>query len=194
MTRSGSPKAKGAQSKSVKHAASLAKIRDDAELTFTLATPADASAILKIRADVSRALTAQYGRGHWSHEPTERGVLADFRQSKLLIAWRGTEAVGTLRLSTRKPWAIDRSYFTDCKRAIYLTSMAVDPDSQRSGIGRRCVEEAVRIVREWPGDALRLDAYDAEAGAGEFYAKCGFREVGRKVYRSDPLIYYELLV
>ena len=71
--------------------------------------------------------------------------------------------------------------------------MAVRPDLQHKGVGRLCVDEALRIVREWPADALLLDAYDADAGAGEFYAKCGFREVGRTSYRSVPLIYYELL-
>ena len=43
-------------------------------------------------------------------------------------------------------------------------------------------------------DAIRLDAYDAAAGAGDFYAKNGFREVGRTKYRNAPLIYYELLL
>lgn len=161
---------------------------------FTLATPADAPMVVALRIAASRALTGQHGRGHWSLEPTERGIVADLKQSKVLIAWRGDDAVGTFRLSTRKPWAIDRSYFTECKRPIYLTSMAVRPDLQHKGVGRKCVDEALRVVREWPADALLLDAYDAEAGAGEFYAKCGFREVGRTSYRSVPLIYYELLV
>ena len=164
-----------------------------AEIVFALARPADAPVVVDLRIAASRDLTARHGRGHWSLEPTERGIVADLRQSKVLIAWRGTEAVGTFRLSTRKPWAIDRSYFTDCKRPIYLTSMAVRPDLQHKGVGRRCVDEALRIVRVWPADALRLDAYDAEAGAGGFYTKCGFREVGRTSYRSVPLIYYELL-
>lgn len=165
-----------------------------AEIVFTLATPAHAVVVAELRTAASRDLTAHHGRGHWSSEPTERGIVADLRQSEVAIAWRGTEAVGTFRLSTRKPWAIDRSYFSDCKRPIYLTSMAVRPDIQHQGVGRRCVDEAVRIVRAWPADALRLDAYDAEAGAGAFYAKCGFREVGRTSYRSVPLIYYELLI
>lgn len=160
-------------------------------ILFKLATPADAPVVVGLRIAASRDLTEKHGRGHWSSEPTERGILADLRQSKVLIASRGAEAIGTLRLSTRKPWAIDRSYFTDCKRPIYLTSMAVRPDLQHQGVGRRCVDEALRIVRAWPADALRLDAYDAEAGAGAFYAKCGFREVGRTSYRSVPLIYYE---
>ena len=42
--------------------------------------------------------------------------------------------------------------------------------------------------------AIRLDAFDAEAGAGAFYARCGWTEVGRAVYRGAPLIYYQFLI
>jgi GNAT superfamily N-acetyltransferase len=45
----------------------------------------------------------------------------------------------------------------------YLLAMAVTPAKQRQGIGRRCMEEAKRIARAWPADAIRLDAYDAAA-------------------------------
>ena len=50
------------------------------------------------------------------------------------------------------------------------------------------------VFQREPSDAIRLDAFDADAGAGEFYSKCGFREVGRASYRSVPLIYFEMLV
>ena len=90
--------------------------------------------------------------------------------------------------------AIDRTYFSQCNRPLYLASMAVAPDLQRQGIGRLCVETAATLVKQWPGDAIRLDAYAAEAGAGEFYRKCGFREVGRASYRNVPLIYFEMLM
>ena len=75
-----------------------------------------------------------------------------------------------------------------------LMAMAVSPDDQRKGIGRLCIDETRRIAGEWPSDAIRLDAYDAAAGAGEFYRKCGFKEVGRATYRNVPLIYFEILV
>ena len=52
----------------------------------------------------------------------------------------------------------------------------------------------VEIAQSRGADALRLDAYDAEAGAGGFYVKCGFREVGRISYKNDPLIYLELML
>jgi GNAT superfamily N-acetyltransferase len=157
------------------------------------ATAEDAAVIAALRTAVAQSLTARYGKGHWSGQVSERGVLYDLRRARVYVA-RGEEGViATLCLATRKPWAIDTGYFTACRRPLYLTSMAVAPERQRQGIGRLCVEEARRIAQNWLAEALR-DAYDAEAGAGAFYAKCGFREVGRVTYRNTPLDYFELLV
>jgi GNAT superfamily N-acetyltransferase len=112
----------------------------------------------------------------------------------VFVARQGDEIVGTLRLATKKPWAIDTSYFTKCRTPLYLLAMAVLPTKQRRGIGRRCLKEVRRIAQEWPADAIRLDAYDAEAGAGGFYACCSYAERGRRTYRDAPLVYYELLL
>ena len=80
------------------------------------------------------------------------------------------------------------------KRPLYLTGMAVSVGHQGQGLGQLAIEDACEVARSWPADAIRLDAYDAHAGAGGFYAKCGFQERGRVTYRSDPLVYYELLL
>ena len=127
---------------------------------------------------------------------TEKSALLDLRRpkfSKTLITFDGAKPVATLRLATKKPWAIDTAYFTAVPRALCLTDMAVHPDAQRKSIGRKILKEAEAVARKWPGDAIRLDAFDAESGAGPFYAKCGYREVGRVVYRDAPLVYFELV-
>jgi len=72
--------------------------------------------------------------------------------------------------------------------------VAVAPAHQRKGIGRRCLAYADQLAREWPADAIRLDAFDRATGAGGFYQRCGYREVGRATYRKTPLIYYERLI
>ena len=61
-------------------------------------------------------------------------------------------------------------------------------------MGRLMLDEAAVVGRRLPGDALRLDAYNHPAGAGPFYAKCGYREVGHATYRGVPLSYYEMLL
>lgn len=163
-------------------------------LTFRQAEAADATAVAALRVLAARDLTARFGRGHWSGEATERGVLNDLRTSQVWLAFAGRSPAATFRLSTRKPWAIDVSYFSPCRRPLYLTDMAVRPDLQRHAVGRKCVAEMIAIARDWPADAIRLDAYDAPAGAGDFYAKAGFTEVGRVTYRSTPLVYFEMML
>lgn len=158
------------------------------------ATPADAPEIAALRAAVAEELTRRYGKGHWSSTVTERGVLHDLRTGTVWIARFRGRLIATLRLATKKPWAIDVSYFSPCVRPLYLTSMAVAPDRQGAGVGRRCITLAREIARQWPADMLRLDAYDAPAGAGAFYRKSGFRETGRAVYRGTPLVYLEMPV
>lgn len=124
---------------------------------------------------------------------SERGIRYELRNARVYVARQKGKVVAALTLTTKKPWAIDRKYFQASTRPLYLLGLTVAPDRQRTGLGRRCVEEAVKIARAWPGDALRLDAFDAPAGAGEFYRKCGFKEVGRATYRAVPLIYFEMV-
>jgi GNAT superfamily N-acetyltransferase len=163
-------------------------------IKLEVAKPDDVPDIVILRAAVAAKLTAQHGEGPWSGVSTEKGVLFDLRNSKVFVVRRRQGLAATVRLTTKKPWAIDPSYFSPCHRPLYLLSMAVAPDLQRQGMGRQCLEAIREIGRQWPADAIRLDAYDAPAGAGPFYGKCGFRPVGRASYRGCPLAYFELLL
>jgi GNAT superfamily N-acetyltransferase len=161
---------------------------------LTLAAEADAAAIAALRNAVATDLTRRFGIGHWSSQSTERGVRSSMKRESVYVVRDERGIVATLTLVTKKPWAIDRRYFTPVRQPLYLTSMAVVPERQGSGIGRTCLAEAVHVCRNWPAQTLCLDAYDTEAGAGDFYRKCGFTEVGRATYKNTPLIYYEMLL
>jgi GNAT superfamily N-acetyltransferase len=146
-----------------------------------------------VRIAAADRLTRDYGEGHWSAHTTEASVLRDIRVSRVVAARTAGAIVGTLTLQTRRPWAIDESYFTPCRKALYLINMAVAPDHQRSGVGSALLGEALRLACEFPANTIRLDAYEAAAGAGDFYRKCGYRNVGAKSYKGVPLLYFELL-
>jgi GNAT superfamily N-acetyltransferase len=166
-------------------------------MKLQVASADDVADLVSLHAAVNARLISQYGEGYWAAGLSEKGVLFAMRRATVLIARRRERPIATLALSTRKPWAIDKNaakYFSPTKRPLYLTGMEVHPEEQRKGVGRLCIEEARRIAAKWPADAIRLDAYDTAAGAGEFYRKCGFREVGRSIYRKAPLIYFEMLV
>jgi GNAT superfamily N-acetyltransferase len=161
---------------------------------FRDATLEDVAAIAGLQNAAAGALTARHGPGPWSALGTERGAELALRHSRVRVGREGKKVVTIVRLATKKPWAIDVSYFTPVKRPLYLTGMAVSVPHQGQGLGRMALEDAFAVAEEWPADAIRLDAFDADAGAGEFYARCGFTERGRVVYNGDPLIYYERLL
>ena len=169
-------------------------MRRGKRLTLVPATAVDAPSLAALHTHVAAHLSQVHGRRPWSGECSENGVLFAMRTSTIFVARKGAVIFATLRLTTKKPWAIDKRYFSKSRKPLYLLAMAVKPDMQRQGVGRQCLEEAARIARAWPADAIRLDAYDDRSGAGAFYARCGFKEVGRAVYRNAPLIYYELLL
>ena len=167
------------------------------ELTSALATNSDAAALAALHNAVAEDLTSRFGQGMWSSRHSERGVLNNLpnsKFSKILLARVGENIVASLRLATKKPWAIDVSYFSAAERPLYLTGMAVLPKHQGKGVGRRLLKEAEKLAQDWPAGAIRLDAFDAAVGAGPFYAKSGFREVARVSYKGNPLIYFELLL
>jgi hypothetical protein len=61
-------------------------------------------------------------------------------------------------------------------------------------LGRYLLDAAKEIACAREFQAIRLDAFDPKAGAEGFYAKCGYREVGRVTYRKAPLVYFELVL
>jgi GNAT superfamily N-acetyltransferase len=163
-------------------------------LSFRFATESDIPALLKLRLAVDADQARRFGKNRWSTTINEKSVARGVRSSRVLLARRDRRIIGTLRMETKKPWAIDLKYFTPVAKAVYLHDVDVDPRLQRSGIGRQLIERAKAVAREWPVEAIRLDAYDGLSGGGSFYRKCGFTEVGRAVYRGVPLVYFEWLL
>jgi GNAT superfamily N-acetyltransferase len=164
------------------------------KLTFRDAKPGDVPVLAALHNATAGALTQRFGEGPWSGLGNERGAELGLRHARVRVGRVGKRIYTTLRLAPKKPWAIDTRCFTPVKHPLYLTGMAVSVAHQGKGLGRIALEDAIRVATGWPADAIRLDAWDAVAGAGGFYAACGFRECGRREYRGTPLIYYELVL
>ncbi len=160
---------------------------------ISLATPDDAPGLAALRGSVARDMTRKYGEGDWSASPSPAEVLQQAETSQVFVARREASIIGTVRLARALPWAIDASSFTPVSTALYVLGLSVAPDSRGQGVGRLLMGSAKDAATSRPAQALWLDAYDHEAGAGPFYIKCGFRQVGRTSYRTMPLIYFEWL-
>jgi GNAT superfamily N-acetyltransferase len=160
---------------------------------ISIASPADARAIADLRTAVARDMTSRFGPGHWSACPSKATVLRQMRASQMLVARRGADIVGTVRLAMATPPLFDSSGFTPVKTSLYVLGLAVAPDYRQHGAGRQLMDAAKKMALARPAEALWLDAYDHVAGAGPFYLRCGFREVGRSDHGDVGLVFYEWL-
>jgi predicted N-acetyltransferase YhbS len=159
--------------------------------TISVATAEDAPALVALRTAVANDMTRRFGHGDWSAAPSEVLVVKQLRASRVLVARRENQIVGTVRLTTAQQWAFDTTAFSPAKAAVYVLGLAVAPEARGHGIGSDLMNAAKESTNTWPADAVWLDAYDDRAGAGPFYVRCGFREVGRTRFGTVPLIYYE---
>jgi GNAT superfamily N-acetyltransferase len=161
---------------------------------ISVAKMADAAGLLALRTAVAEDMGRRYGAGAWSDAPGKSDVIRQLRASRVLVARANDELVGTVRLAVARPWAIESSCFTTVASAFYVLGLAVSPLARGQGVGTELMEAAQGVARSAGVEALWLDAYDNEAGAGAFYVKCGFTRVGRTTLGKDPLIYYERLI
>jgi ribosomal protein S18 acetylase RimI-like enzyme len=162
-------------------------------ISISIASPGDARALATLRSAVARDMTRQFGKGPWSGIPGRSDVLRQLRASRVLIARRNGELIGTVRLALPLPWAFQPNPFTPVDQALYVFGLAVSPAARGQGIGRQLMDAAKQAARSRGAQALWLDAYDHAAGAGAFYLQCGFREVGRSGQWEVPLRVFEWL-
>ena len=74
------------------------------DLSIREATAAEADEIAAVRVAAADDLTVRFGKGLWSSNATANGVLFAMKRGRVIVAVREGVAVGTLTLSTYKPW------------------------------------------------------------------------------------------
>jgi GNAT superfamily N-acetyltransferase len=161
---------------------------------ISAATLGDADELAALRCAVALEMTLEYGEGDWSARPSKAEVVRQLRASHVLVARRDARIIGTVRLARPLIGAFDSSAFTPVEKPLYVLGLAVAPQFRGRGEGRQLMAAANDAARKVGAQALWLDAYDHEAGAGPFYMKCGFARVGVLKHRGVPLICFESLL
>lgn len=153
---------------------------------------ADADVVRAIRLAAADHLTALHGRGHWSEVFTIATIRKHVVDKPVYLVEQARAPIATFELQTLNPnWYNKRWFANPGDPAHYLFNMAVLPASQRQGIGSSIMAEIEQMTVQDNRSALRFDAYDAAAGAGTFYEKCGYRKVHSGPFNGVALIYFE---
>jgi len=69
----------------------------------------------------------------------------------------------------------------------HIPNLAVHPDFQGRGIGRRLLEEALRLLKERGMEMAKIETLEQNLVASRLYPKMGFVEVARQIHYVKPL-------
>lgn len=76
----------------------------------------------------------------------------------------------------------------------HITNVAVDPDYQRQGLGRRLMNELTSRVKALGVDSMTLEVRPSNTVAINLYTSLGFRSVGqRPKYYTNPVEAAEIM-
>ena len=115
-------------------------------------------------------------KASFSHPWSENAFLTLLKEenSRCVILREGTELLGYLTLTM----VLDRAQ---------INTVAVSSARRRQGLGRRLLEEGIRLCRAAKMSAMELEVRAGNLAALTLYRTLGFMEVGRrKGYYRDP--------
>jgi GNAT superfamily N-acetyltransferase len=165
------------------------------DLALRAARAEDVERVRTILEAAAADLTARFGEGHWSRVSAVETLRRHADQGTLFLAEIDGAAIGAMQVTDRKVSFYRGEWFAHPKdAAAYLLDMAIEPAHQRRGLGRRAMALAEELARARGLPAIRLDAYGGPAGAGGFYAKCGYRLVHTGTFNGIALEYFEKLL
>lgn len=140
------------------------------------------------------------GIDQWDENYPDREVIVNDLQTETLFAYReGDVVLGIVVLNESQ----DEEYgeinwsTSEDDRNVVVHRLAVRPDQQGKGLGRRLMDFAEQWARDNHYDAIRLDTYSQNPRNQRFYTNRGYRDLGPvylKYKREHPYYCYELLL
>jgi len=163
-------------------------------MTIRKAKQADANKVLSILLDCAHWLADQ-GLTHWKEAHTlERVVKRIKERNVFLLEVKGSE-VATITLDNKSP-----SYYRDSDKlfwsnpdaaALYISSLAVLPESQGGGLATQLLTFAEEQARKQGLKYIRFDAVAHYKALTRFYVSRGYRVVGSRVTGKENSNFFE---
>ena len=140
------------------------------------------------------------GIDQWDENYPDRGRILHDLETETLFAYReGDEVLGIVVLNESQDeeyGEINWSTSADDKN-IVVHRLAVRPDQQGKGLGRKLMDFAEQWAKENNYDAIRLDTYSQNPRNQRFYTNRGYADLGPvylKYKKEHPYYCYELLL
>ena len=149
------------------------------------ATINDFESIIKFYDDVILRTPAMetYARWKKGQHPTEESIKAYIEEGSMYLYKENDTIVGAMAVTMYQGedyHAIEWAKHVEDNEASVIHILAVNPDSQGSGVGAEMIREAINLSVDSGMKSIRLDALASNTPAHKIYKRIGFEYRGKQ--------------
>lgn len=132
----------------------------------------------------------------WGVYPAADIIAEDIRKGEMYIARDGGRLVCAVCINREQDGEYAALNWHYGVKPGLFHRLAIAPDCQGHGYGRKALGEVCRILREMGCDALRCDTYSHNTAALRLYDRFGMRraEEFRFPWKDDPFVPFEMML
>lgn len=158
----------------------------------------DLMPILEITKNCAVKMDAM-GIYQWNENyPNRNAFIDDIKNNELLVFTKGALLVGCIALCTKMDDVYkDVKWLTKDVKSLYVHRLAVDPQFQKKGIGKKLMDYAEDFAKKNNFISIRLDTFSKNKNNMRFYERRGYKRLEEVFFPKQskfPFYCYELII
>ncbi len=130
--------------------------------------------------------------------PNRNAFIDDIKNNELLVFTKGALLVGCIALCTKMDDVYkDVKWLTKDVKSLYVHRLAVDPQFQKKGIGKKLMDYAEDFAKKNNFISVRLDTFSKNKNNMRFYERRGYKRLEKVFFPEQsrfPFYCYELII
>ena len=130
--------------------------------------------------------------------PNRNAFIDDIKNNELLVYTKGALLVGCIALCTKMDDVYKNvKWLTKDVKNLYIHRLAVDPQFQKKGIGKKLMDYAEDFAKKNNFISVRLDTFSKNKNNMRFYERRGYKRLEKVFFPEQsrfPFYCYELII
>ena len=130
--------------------------------------------------------------------PNRNAFIDDIKNNELLVLTKGDLLVGCIALCTKMDDVYKNvKWLTKDVKNLYIHRLAVDPQFQKKGIGKKLMDYAEDFAKKNNFISVRLDTFSKNKNNMRFYERRGYKRLEKVFFPEQskfPFYCYELII
>lgn len=160
-------------------------------MEIKLATESDIDRIKQIYYECSADMQTKFGLDHWSNPYPQDVLKRRINNGMVYMVLQHSIQIGTFMLVPEYPESYINAVEEDDTSFLYLSRLAILPETQSKGIGSRALGKAEEIAKSQGAEVVRLDILSNFKKLEKFYIKNGYNQIGTGKTRRFSITFME---